>query len=46
MGSVRNKRGGIEVVDRDKLLELAGDAYQMTRDEYERVMALPRGTWP
>ena len=26
-----------------KLKEIAGDAYQVTEDEYERVMALPRG---
>ena len=41
-GSIRNKRGRIEVLNREKLLELAGDAYQVTEDEYERVMALPR----
>ncbi len=38
MGSIRNRRGRIEVLDRDKLLELAGDAYQTAEDEYERVM--------
>ena len=31
MGSIRNKRGRIEVVNRKRLLELAGDAYQVTR---------------
>ena len=40
MGSIRNRRGRIEVRDREKLLELAGDAYQVAEDEYERVMAL------
>ncbi len=43
MGSIRNRRGRIEVVRRDNLLELAGDAYQVAEDEYERVMGLPRG---
>ena len=38
MGSIRNRRGRIEVRDRDKLLELAGDAYQTAEDEYARVM--------
>ncbi len=38
MGSIRNRRGRIEVVRRDNLLELAGDAYQVAEDEYERVM--------
>ncbi len=39
MGSIRNRRGRIEVVRRDNLLELAGDAYHVAEDEYERVMA-------
>ena len=39
MGSIRTRRGRIEVMDRDKLLELAGDAYQVAEDEYERLMA-------
>ena len=39
MGSIRAKRGRIIVRDRDKLLELAGDAYQVAEDEYERLMA-------
>lgn len=43
MGSIRNRRGRIEVLRRDNLLELAGDSYQVTEDEYERVMSLPRG---
>ena len=38
MGSIRNRRGRIEVLDREKLLELAGDAYQVAEDEYERVL--------
>lgn len=37
-GSIRNRRGRIEVIDREKLLELAGDAYQVAEDEYERVL--------
>ena len=41
-GSIRNRRGRIEVRDREKLLELAGDSYQVAEDEYERVMAQPR----
>ena len=39
MGSIRAKRGRITVRDREKLLELAGDAYQVAEDEYERLMA-------
>ena len=39
MGSIRNKRGRIEVLDREKLLELAGDSYQVAEKEYERLMA-------
>ena len=39
MGSIRNKRGRIEVRNREMLLELAGDAYQVAEDEYERVFA-------
>ena len=38
MGSIRAKRGRITVRDREKLLELAGDAYQVAEDEYERLM--------
>ena len=38
MGSIRTKRGRITVLDREKLLELAGDAYQVAEDEYERLM--------
>lgn len=40
MGSIRNRRGRIEVRNREKLLEMAGDSYQVAEDEYERVMAL------
>ena len=42
-GAIRNTRGRIQVRDREKLLELAGDAYQVSEDEYERVMASPGG---
>ena len=42
-GSIRNKRGRIEVLRRDNLLELTGDAYQAGVDEYERVMGPPQG---
>ena len=38
-GLIRNKRALIEVRDREKLLDLAGDAYQVAEDEYERLMA-------
>ncbi|WP_237479325.1 Crp/Fnr family transcriptional regulator [Lichenibacterium dinghuense] len=38
MGSIRNKRGRIEVRNRAKLVELAGDAYQVAEDEHERVI--------
>ena len=38
MGAIRAKRGRIVVRDREKLLELAGDAYQVAEDEYERLM--------
>ena len=39
MGSIRNTRGRIEVRSRERLIELAGDAYRVAEDEYERVMA-------
>ena len=39
MGSIRAKRGRITVRDREKLMELAGDAYQVAEDEYGRLMA-------
>ena len=39
MGSIRAKRGRITVRDREKLLELAGDAYQVAEDEYGRLVA-------
>ena len=38
-GLIRTRRGRMEVIDREKLLELAGDAYQVAEDEYERLMA-------
>ena len=38
-GLIRNRRGRIEVLNREKLMELAGDAYRVAEDEYERVMA-------
>ena len=38
-GSIRARRGRITIRDREKLLELAGDAYQVAEDEYERLMA-------
>ena len=39
MGAIQAKRGRITVRDRERLLELAGDAYQVAEDEYERLMA-------
>lgn len=38
-GAIRNKRGHIEIRDRDKLLDLAGDGYGSAEREYERLMA-------
>jgi CRP-like cAMP-binding protein len=38
-GAIRAKRGRIEVRDREKLLELAGDSYSSAEFEYERLMA-------
>ena len=38
-GAIRNRRGHIEVRDRDRLLELAGDGYGGAEREYERLMA-------
>ena len=38
-GSIRARRGHIMVRDREMLLELAGDAYQVAEDEYKRLMA-------
>ncbi len=43
MGAIQGRRGHVIVRDREKLKEIAGDAYQVTEDEYERVMALRRG---
>ncbi len=43
MAAIQSRRGHIIVLDREKLKEIAGDAYQVTEGEYERVMALPRG---
>lgn len=37
-GSIRAKRGRVEVRDREKLLELAGDSYGTAEREYERMM--------
>ena len=37
-GAIRAKRGRIEIRDREKLVELAGDAYQTAEREYERMM--------
>ena len=39
MGSIRNTRGCIKVRSREKLLEMAGESYQIAEDEYEGVMA-------
>lgn len=36
-GIVRTSRGKIEIVDREELLEVAGDSYGMPEAEYERV---------
>ena len=38
IGAIKNHRGRIVVLDRGKLLELAGDAYQVAEDEYQRLM--------
>lgn len=38
-GAIRARRGRIEVRDRDKLLELAGDSYHAGVIEHERLMA-------
>lgn len=38
MGAILNRRGRIIVQDRDMLKDIAGDAYQLAEDEYERVM--------
>lgn len=38
MGAIETRRGRIVVQDRDKLKEIAGDAYQIAEDEYARVM--------
>ncbi len=37
-GLIRTRRGRVQVLDREKLLELAGDAYQVAEEEYERLM--------
>lgn len=38
MRAIQAKRGRIIVRDRDMLKDIAGDAYQLAEDEYERVM--------
>jgi CRP-like cAMP-binding protein len=40
-GAIRAKRARIEVRDREKLMELAGDSYGSAEREYERMMAGP-----
>lgn len=39
-GLILAKRGRITVLDREKLLELAGDAYGLAEAEYERLLKL------
>ena len=41
MGAIQAKRGRVVVLDRDMLKDIAGDAYQLAEDEYERVMTQP-----
>ncbi len=38
-GAIRARRGRIEVRDRDKLMDLAGDSYQVGEREHQRLMA-------
>ena len=38
-GAIRARRGRIEIRDRDKLMELAGESYTVAEREYERLMA-------
>jgi hypothetical protein len=38
-GLIRAQRGRITILDRAKLIELAGDSYGMAEAEYERVIA-------
>ncbi|GEP12472.1 Crp/Fnr family transcriptional regulator [Methylobacterium gnaphalii] len=39
VGAIRNTRGHMIILDRAKLIDLAGDSYQVAEDEYERLMA-------
>ncbi|MER2251222.1 Crp/Fnr family transcriptional regulator [Methylorubrum podarium] len=39
VGMIQNRRGRIYVRDREKLLDLAGDAYGLAEAEYERLLA-------
>lgn len=39
MNAIRARRGRITVLDREKLIDLAGDSYQVAENEYERLMA-------
>ncbi|MGH1570311.1 Crp/Fnr family transcriptional regulator [Methylobacterium sp. P31] len=39
MGAIRARRGRITVLDRERLIEVAGDSYQVAEAEYERLMA-------
>ena len=38
-GMIRTQRGRITVLDRDKLKDMAGDAYGVAEVEYERLIA-------
>lgn len=38
IGSIRSKRGRVIILDRDKLEELAGDAYGEPEEEYRRLV--------
>ncbi|WP_242141228.1 Crp/Fnr family transcriptional regulator, partial [Sphingomonas sp. TREG-RG-20F-R18-01] len=44
-GMIRSKRGRVEILDREKLVDLAGDAYGQPEAEYRRLIApFGRGT--
>ena len=37
-GMIRSKRARVEIIDREKLVDLAGDAYGQPEQEYRRLI--------
>ncbi|MBY2944520.1 winged helix-turn-helix domain-containing protein, partial [Rhizobium leguminosarum] len=41
--AIRSTRGNVRIVDREKLIEIAGGCYGVPEREYERLLGLPLG---